>query len=131
MLDKYQEWIDANVSTNPATVRGRCGVVAAEMIEAFPELRMRHGTFGAEPHWWCVDTSGAIVDPTRHQFAFEGEYNGTAPVRYTDTADGRVVPRVACRDAIPLLRTGPRSRALRRGGDLIGSGGKRRTMVCV
>ena len=69
MLTKYQQWIDECVPSDLAAVRGRCIEFVGLMIKAFPELRAASGTFGVEPHWWCVDSSGMIIDPTRHQFA--------------------------------------------------------------
>lgn len=40
------------------------------MVEAFPELKRVRGHYHcpwlskAQPHWWCVDPDGNIVDPT-------------------------------------------------------------------
>ncbi len=90
MMKKYRQWIAQCVPESPDDVRGRCMGFVGLMINTFPELRAASGTFGAEPHWWCVDPFGEIVDPTRHQFERDEGYHGTLRGRYTDTADGRI-----------------------------------------
>lgn len=83
----YQQWIKTYVSPHPDAVRGQCQIIVEQMIETFPELRAASGKFGDEPHWWCVDPAGSIIDPTRHQFAFNGQYNETPQRHYIDTAE--------------------------------------------
>lgn len=88
MNHKYEQWISKNVPTRAAAVRGTCIGTVARMIVAFPELRATSGTCGGEPHWWCVDPAGAIVDPTAHQFGAAARYRERAPRRYRDTIIG-------------------------------------------
>ncbi len=85
---KYAQWIRDNVPASPPAVRGTCIGTVARMIVAFPELRATSGTCGGEPHWWCVDTAGKIVDPTRHQFASAAKYRERPQHRYQDTITG-------------------------------------------
>jgi hypothetical protein len=70
---RYSEWItDQGLPPRPS---GLCHVVAAQMVEAFPELRLVRGHFepweGTRkwPHWWCQTSDGTVVDPTAGQFA--------------------------------------------------------------
>lgn len=77
MKPEYEAWIAAEVS-DPT---GRCAETTLRMVEAFPELRRVRGHFddpsiGSQPHWWCVDPAGEIVDPTVRQFPcwYAGHY---------------------------------------------------------
>lgn len=79
----YEEWIEQYKETRSLKVlndggcrslRGLCAGATEQMVAAFPELRRVRGHVGHtagrayEPHWWCVDPNGNIVDPTREQF---------------------------------------------------------------
>jgi hypothetical protein len=52
----------------------RCETAAPMMAKVFPELKAVRGyyypTWSDRPHFhcWCVDATGAIVDPTGRQF---------------------------------------------------------------
>lgn len=78
MHQKYSDWIANNV---PSYCLGLCASITNDMTKDFPELRRVRGTYdcplwGERTHWWCVDESGNIVDPTSAQFisAGLGEY---------------------------------------------------------
>lgn len=58
--------------------RGKCRMLSEALVAANPKLRLVRGHYycpfwGPQAHWWCVDESGAIQDPTRLQFPSEGE----------------------------------------------------------
>lgn len=70
---KYARWIDANVSD----VYGKCKETVDEMGQTFPELAITKGFYwcpiwGRRQHWWLMDPSGGIVDPTAEQFPSSG-----------------------------------------------------------
>lgn len=78
LLDsKYQEWVIANY-LSPQQARLKCAEATQAMVLEFPELTRVRGLAHVEepfslpptrtPHWWCVDTSGIVVDPTAHQY---------------------------------------------------------------
>lgn len=74
MPDKYQQWIDENVSGDG---RGQCKEVTESMQKVFPELRRVRGHYycmvwGEREHWWLVKPTGEIVDPTVQQFPSKG-----------------------------------------------------------
>lgn len=58
--------------------RGRCHEMALAAAKADPSLTVVRGHYwcplwnAEEPHWWCVDDTGDIVDPTREQFPSAG-----------------------------------------------------------
>lgn len=66
---KYADWIKEH-----GTSEKLCAEKTLEMQAVFPELRRVRGWYSGEPHWWLVDPSGNIVDPTREQFSYEGTY---------------------------------------------------------
>jgi len=68
--------------------RGKCKEMCEALVEDNPKLRMVRGHYFCpvwntkEPHWWCVDEDGDIVDPTARQFGSKGhgdyiEFDGT------------------------------------------------------
>jgi hypothetical protein len=70
---RYDRWIATHYPPT-ADVTGKCAEATAEMAAAFPELRRVRGHYvchlaGRRQHWWLVDEAGAVVDPTRQQFA--------------------------------------------------------------
>lgn len=47
--------------------------MARELVESDSSLRLARGWFidvvwGEQEHWWCVDSSGKIIDPSVGQF---------------------------------------------------------------
>ena len=68
--------------------RGKCKEFCQDLINKNPELKLVRGYYyepfwnRKEPHWWCVDTEGNIIDPTSKQFpsggidSFYEEFNG-------------------------------------------------------
>ncbi len=57
--------------------RGKCKEMCDELVVKDPTLKLVRGHYhcpfwGAEPHWWCVDASGQIIDPTANQFPSKG-----------------------------------------------------------
>jgi hypothetical protein len=80
---KYTEWIDKNVpkrhhdGRNLYALRGKCQSFSQKMVKAFPELRLRKGFYydaewGQEQHYWTIDPSGGVIDPTAAQFPSRG-----------------------------------------------------------
>lgn len=77
MSRQYDTWIAEYVAKHSGFVRGKCASATAEMVEAFPELKRVAGFVEVlwpaagvvtEQHWWCLDPSGDVVDPTAAQF---------------------------------------------------------------
>ena len=82
MREHYAAWVAAqNLPERPC---GLCESVSRRMVSAFPELRLARGHFvpwgetKQHPHWWCVDASGTVVDPTAAQF------DGVGPGDYVE-----------------------------------------------
>lgn len=116
MESRYQEWIDAYVARHEGFVRGKCAEATTEMVAAFPELRRACGfvatVWGDDQHWWCVTSTGEIVDPTRAQFPAVFGYEevdpahphrkiptGTCANCGGDAFDGDTVCGKSCHDA--------------------------------
>ena len=134
---EYVKWIEENVDTGGYR---KCREVTEEMVRVFPELRRVRGHYRClvtdlrYQHWWCVDPSGAIVDPTVAQFTAnglcEGDYEAWDEGLPEPTGkcincgefcyNGDCVCSRACADelsaAIPGCRSGARG-IQRRGGD--------------
>jgi hypothetical protein len=71
---KYADWIVENVDD---TGYGQCKEVTQEMAKEFPELTRVRGHYycwawGERAHWWLVDPTGVIIDPTAQQFPSRG-----------------------------------------------------------
>jgi len=84
-------------TTEPAvghdySLRGRCRELAERLAEQSPELILIRGYYycsvwGRQPHWWCQDTDGRIVDPSARQFPSLGSgvyepFDGTHECEY-------------------------------------------------
>ena len=60
------------------TLRGKCKEMCEKLVRDNPELTMVRGFYWCpiwnkdEPHWWCKDKQGNIVDPTVNQFPSKG-----------------------------------------------------------
>ena len=69
----YDEWIAKYAERNEMLL-GMCKSASADMVLAFPELKVETGTaytdWGPREHFWCVTADGTIVDPTKAQFPF-------------------------------------------------------------
>lgn len=69
----YSDYID-----NLGEVRlGSCREHCINMVDAFPELRLIYGKYwdalwGYRHHFWCLDPSNIIVDPTVSQYPTKG-----------------------------------------------------------
>lgn len=78
MKQAYSDWIDSYVASVQGHTLGKCGAATASMVEAFPELRAVRGhvdtDYGRRSHWWCMTSSGEIIDPTASQFNVIFEY---------------------------------------------------------
>lgn len=54
--------------------RGKCKEMCEELVKADPSLTLVRGHYyeplwsREDPHWWCVDREGNIIDPTAKQF---------------------------------------------------------------
>jgi hypothetical protein len=77
-MTKYAEWISATYPTKESA-HNQCAEATMLMVDAFPELTRVRGHVWCSvdsnrPHWWCVTPDGSVVDPTRHQWDWLGEY---------------------------------------------------------
>ena len=60
--------------------RGKCKEFCENLIEKNPNLKIVRGYYidplmsKKEPHWWCVDKDGVIIDPTKKQFPSGGMF---------------------------------------------------------
>ena len=58
--------------------RGKCKEMSEALVKADPSLRLVRGHYYCpiwnrnEPHWWCVNKKGEIIDPTAKQFGSGG-----------------------------------------------------------
>ena len=74
-MDKYKSWIEDNIK---GSVLGKCKEKCEQMLKSFPELKLIRGHYycslwGERSHWWLVDLSGEIIDPTSSQFPSKGK----------------------------------------------------------
>ena len=64
--------------TNYTKFRGKCKEFCDALILERPDLELVRGHYyephwsREEPHWWCVDSEGLIIDPTVKQFPSGG-----------------------------------------------------------
>ena len=75
--------------TNYVKYRGKCKEFCQELIQSNPDFKLVRGYYyeplwdREEEHWWCVDGSNEIHDPTRMQYPSGGikefyrEFDGT------------------------------------------------------
>ena len=75
-MSKYDDWIKQNVKSYEDAY-GECKSVTKMMVKEFPELKRVRGYYfclcwGQRMHWWCVETDGNIIDPTKEQFPTKG-----------------------------------------------------------
>lgn len=57
--------------------RGKCKEMSEALVQQNPELRLVRGFYdcpvwGEQQHWWCEDSDGKNVDPTKNQFPSKG-----------------------------------------------------------
>ncbi len=58
--------------------RGKCKQMSEALVAEDPTLTLVRGHYfcpiwnSDEPHWWCEQQDGSIVDPTREQFPSKG-----------------------------------------------------------
>lgn len=74
-IDSYLQWIAEHVGPDP---HGQCKEITERMAAAFPELRRVRGHYvcpseGPQPHWWMITPDGMVLDPTKEQFASQGQ----------------------------------------------------------
>ena len=66
--------------------RGKCKELCEELVESKPTLTLVRGyyfdaSWGKQEHWWCKDSSGNIIDPSKKQFPDQnGDYEEFAGV---------------------------------------------------
>jgi len=92
MDDKYEQWIEQNVSDNCI---GQCAEITTAMMVAFPELRRVRGhhydaIWGRRQHWWLTTPDNIIVDPTASQFP------GRGSGEYCEWDEGKPEPTGKC-----------------------------------
>ena len=73
---KYIRWIRENIR-DYTDAYAKCREVSQRMQQAFPELKLVRGHYhcphvGEYPHWWLIDPSNRIIDPTALQFPSKG-----------------------------------------------------------
>lgn len=59
------------------SLRGKCKQMAADLVASDSTLRLVRGHYycpvwGEQPHWWCQDKDGKVIDPTAAQFPSNG-----------------------------------------------------------
>lgn len=74
--------------------RGKCKEMSEALILADPTLTLVRGHYycyqwGEQPHWWCKDRDGKVIDPTKDQFPSKGrgdyvEFDGFFHCEYCD-----------------------------------------------
>lgn len=57
--------------------RGNCYKECEKLVAENPALKMVRGHYddpiwGPQPHWWCVNEAGEVIDPTKNQFPSKG-----------------------------------------------------------
>lgn len=63
---------------NYSKYRGKCQEMCERLTALDPTLTMVRGHYyeplwdSDEPHWWCVNSDGEIIDPTSKQFPSGG-----------------------------------------------------------
>ncbi|QIG71244.1 hypothetical protein EVB32_137 [Rhizobium phage RHph_TM39] len=70
--DDWKTW------TIDEKVRNRCGNISPPFSKFFG-LTIASGFCNDQPHFWCKDSEGNIIDPTREQF-------GPGPYEYEENA---------------------------------------------
>jgi hypothetical protein len=69
-----------NEQSDYSKYRGKCKQFCEELLAKNPKLTLIRGYYhcaywGKQPHWWCEDQDGNIIDPTIKQFPDKnGEY---------------------------------------------------------
>ena len=68
---------DSNMPSDYLTHRGNCRKQSEKLASRYPSLTVVRGHYfcpvwGKQPHWWCKDKEGNIIDPTRAQFPSNG-----------------------------------------------------------
>ena len=58
--------------------RGKCKDFSAYLCMQNQKLTLVRGYYydyqwGEQPHWWCEDIEGNIIDPTKNQFPSKGD----------------------------------------------------------
>lgn len=84
------------------TYRGKCKEMSEALCAKDSSLRLVRGHYydavwGEQPHWWCEDKNGNIIDPTKLQFPTKGagayvEFNG---VLFCDNCEKETTEDVA------------------------------------
>lgn len=69
--------IKSDAISDYAKYRGKCKEMSEALVDNDPSLRLVRGHYfdvfwGMQPHWWCEDKDGKIVDPTKDQFPTKG-----------------------------------------------------------
>lgn len=66
------------MSDGYAQFRGKCKEASEALCAAVPTLTLVRGHYfcpmwnSNEPHWWCTQPDGTIIDPTAAQFPSSG-----------------------------------------------------------
>lgn len=66
------------MSTDYLKFRGKCKELSEAECKANPELTLVRGHYYCpiwnteEPHWWCEDKHGNVIDPSAKQFPSKG-----------------------------------------------------------
>lgn len=71
-------WESRMSQSDYLTYRGKCKELSELECSKNPSLRLTRGHYycpiwnSDEPHWWCVDEHGTVVDPSAKQFPSRG-----------------------------------------------------------
>ena len=71
------EYLESNM-TEYRQFRGKCKELSEQLCLENPSLMLVRGHYycpmwnTTEPHWWCKDATGKIVDPSARQFPSKG-----------------------------------------------------------
>lgn len=66
-----------SVESDYLKYRGKCRQMSEALVMSDPTLTLVRGYYlcpvwGKQAHWWCRDSKGAVVDPTKDQFPSRG-----------------------------------------------------------
>jgi len=69
----YSSWMQQSFEA----AYGKCAEITLAMAQACPELKRVRGHYicpiwGEREHWWLIDSTGLIIDPTAIQFPSKG-----------------------------------------------------------
>lgn len=85
--------MELDVTNNYSLYRGKCKEYCEELVAEDASLRLVRGFFHEplwsekQPHWWCVQKDGTIIDPTVKQFP-SWQFSFITPEEFYEEFDG-------------------------------------------